>query len=68
MQKMMYMSNSRDFTNQKNINENRYFKQMNTLLDESWKVSSLTPNVAKIDSNGETFAAFVVLEKPDEVR
>ena len=73
MQKLVYLSNSRDYTEQGNINENKYFKYVNKLLDEGWEVANLTPNTAVIEvddrekpSHKETFVAFVLLEKPDE--
>ncbi len=71
MQKIVYLSNSRDYTEQGNINENKYFTQLNGLLDQGWVVSHLTPNVIEIDNDQkqnrrETFAAFVLLEKNDE--
>ena len=71
MQKIMYLSNSRDYTEQGNINENKYFMHINGLLDEGWKISHITHSVVEIDNNNkpnqkETFVAFVLLEKPDE--
>lgn len=32
MQKLVYLSNSRDYTEQGNINENKYFTHINELL------------------------------------
>lgn len=71
MQKLVYLSNSRDYTEQGNINENKYFTHMNELLDQGWKVTHLAHNVIQIDTSQalahkETFVAFVLLEKPDE--
>jgi len=71
MQKLVYLSNSRDYTEQGDINENKFFIRVNELLVQGWKVSHLTPNAVEIDNNQkpdrrETFAAFVLLEKPDE--
>ena len=73
MQKMVYVSNSRDYTEQGNINENKYFSHINGLLEEGWQVANITPNMAEIDSaqgsmRKESFVAFVVLEKPDEAQ
>jgi len=75
MQKLVYLSNSRDFTNQKDVNENRYFKQINELLEQGWTVANALPNLLSFDlepeqksKNQESTVAFVVLEKPDEVR
>lgn len=71
MQKLAYLSNSRDYTEQGNINENKYFSYINGLLDQGWKVAHLTHDVVEIDDNQsplhkETFVAFVLLEKPEE--
>lgn len=71
MQKIVYLSNSRDYTEQGNINENKYFKQINELLGQGWKVAHLTPNVVEVDNNQnptqkESFVAFVLLEKDEE--
>ena len=71
MQKMVYLSNSRDYTEQGNINENKYFTHINQLLDQGWKVAHMTPNAVEIlnsqkPKQNETFAVVVLLEKPDE--
>lgn len=71
MQKLVYLSNSRDYTEQGNINENKYFTHVNNLLDEGWKVTHITHGILEIDSNKnpvqkESFVAFVLLEKEDE--
>ncbi|MBQ8350354.1 MAG: hypothetical protein IJY19_12075 [Ruminococcus sp.] len=71
MQKLVYLSNSRDYTEQGNINENKYFTNVNKLLAEGWKVSHLTHDVLEIDSSQnpaqkESFVAFVLLEKEDD--
>ncbi len=71
MQKLVYLSNSRDYTEQGNINENKYFLHINGLLDQGWKVAHITQNVVEIDDNQnpsrkETFVAFVLLEKSEE--
>jgi len=68
MQKVMYLSNSRDFTEQGNINENKYFVQINEMLDKGWKVAQVVHNVVSVDNNQnplhkETFVAIVLLEK-----
>ena len=70
MQKMVYLTNNRDYTEQGNINENKYFKSLNELLDEGWKVAQVTPNMVSVNdsqkpSQKETFVAFVLLEKSD---
>lgn len=71
MQKLAYLSNSRDYTEQGNVNENKYFIHINRLLDQGWKVAHVTDKVVEIDVNQnlsrkETFVAFVLLEKPEE--
>lgn len=70
MQKLVYLSNSRDYTEQGNINENKYFTHINGLLDQGWKVAHITHNVVEVDSGKdssqkESFVAFVLLEKDD---
>lgn len=71
MQKLVYLSNSRDYTEQGNINENKYFAHINELLDQGWEVAHITHGIIEIDPNQqpahkETFVAFVLLEKPKE--
>jgi len=72
MQKLVYLSNNRDYTEQGNINENKYFKHVNELLNQGWTVASITQNVVGVDNNTqniahkETFVAFVLLEKSGE--
>lgn len=71
MQKLVYLSNSRDYTEQGSINENKYFTHINELLDDGWKVTHITHDVVEIDSSNEqpsrkeSFVAFVLLEKND---
>lgn len=71
MQKIVYLSNSRDYTEQGNINENKYFKQVNELLERGWKVALLAPNMVALNDcknfeHKESIAAFVLLEKGEE--
>ena len=71
MQKLVYLSNSRDYTEQGNINENKYFLNINNLLEQGRKVAHITHDVVEIDDNQnpsrkETVVAFVLLEKPEE--
>lgn len=71
MQKLVYLSNSRDYTEQGNINGNKYFSHINSLLYKDWKVANLTYNVVEVNENQnsfykETFVAFVLLEKSEE--
>lgn len=71
MQKLVYLSNSRDYTEQGDINENKYFKRVNSLLDEGWKVSHIVENTIKLHRNhnpihNESYVAFVLLEKNED--
>ncbi len=71
MQKLVYLSNSRDYTEHGNINENKYFTHINKLLEQGWKVAHITHDVVELDStkdpsSKENFVAFVLLEKSDE--
>ena len=73
MQKLVYLSNSRDYTEQGSINENKYFTHINELLDQGWKVAHITHDVVEIDSGSEpsrkeSFVAFVLLEKDNKER
>ena len=68
MQKLVYLSNSRDYAEPGNINQNKYFVHINELLDQGWKVAHITHDVVEVDNNEtptrkETFVAFVLLEK-----
>ena len=36
MQKLVYLSNSRDYTEQNDVNDNKYFVRINKLLEEGW--------------------------------
>ncbi|MCL1859847.1 MAG: hypothetical protein FWF92_11525 [Oscillospiraceae bacterium] len=71
MQKLVYLSNSRDYTEQGNINENRYFKHINELLEQGWKVEYIKLLEVAVDNSEkpihkETSVAYVLLEKSDE--
>lgn len=71
MQKLVYLSNSRDYTEHGDINENKYYKRINKLLDEGWTVSHITHEVVEVDTSEhpihkETLVSIVLLEKPDE--
>jgi len=64
MQKLVYLSNSRDYTEQGNINENKYFTNINSLLNQGWKVSHITHDVVEIEdkenpTRKETFCCFL---------
>ena len=72
MQKIVYISNSRDYTEQKDINENKYLVHVNKLLQEGWTISQMNPHTVEVDPklenylHKETFVSFVILEKSDE--
>ena len=70
MQKLVYLSNSRDYTEQGSINDNKYFTHINELLNDGWKVAHITHDVVEVNnesepSHKENFVAFVLLEKDD---
>ena len=71
MQKVVYISNSRDLTEQNDINENIYLKRINKLLEEGWVVSQMNTQTVDVDSklenylHKETLVSFVILEKPE---
>lgn len=71
MQKVVYISNSRDCTEQQDINENKYLVRINKLLEEGWTVSQMHPHTVDVDPklenylHKETFVSFVILEKPE---
>ena len=71
MQKVVYISNSRDFTEQNDINENIYLKRINKLLEEGWVVSQMNTQNVDVDPklenylHKETLVSFVILEKPE---
>lgn len=72
MQKLVYLSNSRDYTEQGNINENKYFTHINKMLDQGWMVAHMTHDVLALatdpdqKTHKETYVSFVLLEKNDE--
>ena len=71
MQKVVYISNSRDLTEQNDINENIYLKRINKLLEEGWVVSQMNTQTVDVDPKLEnylhkqTLVSFVILEKPE---
>ena len=73
MQKLVYLSNSRDYTEQGDINENKYFTRINKLLDEGWTIAHVLPNtipfeleIEQKNEHKESVVALVLLEKSDE--
>ena len=71
MQKIVYISNSRDLTEQTDINENKYLVRINQLLEDGWTVAQMNPYTVEVDPrlesylHKETFVSFVILEKPE---
>ena len=71
MQKVVYISNSRDLTEQNDINENIYLKRINKHLEEGWVVSQMNTQTVDVDPklenylHKETLVSFVILEKPE---
>ena len=71
MQKVVYISNSRDLTEQNDINENIYLKRINKLLEEGWVVSQMNTQTVDVDPklenylHKETLVSFVILENPE---
>jgi len=71
MQKLVYVSNSRDFTEQRNVNDNKYLAQINGFLEQGWNICHMTPNTVEVYNSqnpkqNETFAMWILLEKPGE--
>ncbi len=71
MQKIVYLSNSRDYSEQGDINNNKYFTHVNSLLEDGWKVVHLTHESLESDisqnlAQKESLVAFVVLEKEEK--
>ena len=71
MQKVVYISNSRDVTEQTDVNRNQYLVHLNKLLEEGWVVSQMNTQTVEVDPklehylHKETLVSFVILEKPD---
>ena len=71
MQKVVYISTSRDLTEQNDINVNLYLKRINKLLEEGWVVSQMNTQTVDVDPklenylHKETLVSFVILEKPE---
>ena len=72
VQKIVYISNSRDFTEQNDINDNQYLVRINKLLEDGWVVSQMNTQTVDVDPklenylHKETLVSFVILEKPDK--
>ena len=72
MQKIVYISNSRDFAEENDINVNQYLVRINKLLEDGWTVSQMNTQTVDVDPklenflHKETLVSFVILEKPDK--
>ncbi len=68
MQKVVYISNSRDFTERNDINDNQYLVRLNKLLEDGWVISQTVDVDPKLENylHKETLVSFVILEKPDK--
>ena len=71
MQRIVYISNNRDYDEQNDINDNKYMTRINQLLEEGWTVSQMNPQTVDVDPklegflHKETFVSFVILEKAE---
>ncbi len=71
MQKVVYISNSRDFTEENDINDNQYLVRLNKLLEEGWVIAQMNTKTVDVDPklesylHKETLVSFVILEKPE---
>ena len=72
MQKVVYISNSRDYNEQNDVNDNKYLVRINTLLEDGWTISQMNMRTVDVDPklenylHKETLVSFVILEKPEE--
>lgn len=72
MQRVVYISNSRDFTEQKDINDNQYLVRINQLLEDGWVISQMNTQTVDVDPrlenflHKETLVSFVILEKREK--
>lgn len=72
MQKLVYLSNSRDYAEENDVNDNKYFVRINKLLEEGWVISQMATQTVDVDPklenylHKETLVSFVLLEKPEE--
>lgn len=74
MQKLVYLSNSRDYAEENDVNDNKYFVRINKLLEDGWVISQMATQTVDVDPklenylHKETLVSFVLLEKPDQNR
>ena len=72
MQKVVYIRNSREFTEQKDDNDNQYLGRITKLLEDGWVISQMNIQTVDVDPklenylHKETLVSFVILEKPDK--
>lgn len=72
MQKLVYLSNSRDYAEENDVNDNKYFVRINKLLEDGWVISQMATQTVDVDPklenylHKETLVSFVLLEKPDQ--
>ena len=55
MQKVVYISNSRDFTEQNDINNNKYLVRINQLLEDGWVISQMNTQTVEVDPKLENY-------------
>ena len=71
MHKVVYISNSRDYTEQNDINDNKYLTRINSLLQDGWVIAQMNTQTVAVDPklegylHKETLVSFVILEKPE---
>lgn len=71
MQKVVYISNSRDYTEQNDINDNKYLTRINSLLQDGWVIAQMNTQTVAVDPklesylHKETLVSFVILEKSE---
>lgn len=69
MQKVVYISNSRDLAEETDVNENKYLARINKLLEDGWTVAQMNTQTVDVDPrldgclHKETLVSFVILEK-----
>ena len=69
MQKVVYISNSRDLAEETDVNENKYLARINKLLEDGWTVAQMNTQTVDVDPklenylHKETLGSFVILEK-----
>ena len=49
MQKVVYISNSRDYTEQNDINDNKYLTRINSLLQDGWVIAQMNTQTVAVD-------------------